>query len=288
VQKSSASPPTQRQPHRPSYSSSDAHASHVASPFQQATLEELDPTSPQIAPEQNSSLNGRPLQPTGAGDKPTRVPEEDDDEEGSTEHHGKPVTLGAPSGKEIACLEDKRLIELERQLSETLVVKTEQDRRVAQLTDKLALKSVLLEQVVEEKKHAELKLGKLQARLDKLLLSRDHALEQAQSALQKASSATEANERSQRELTEMRAELQASKSELVAFRLQLADTENGCPKSKAAANTYRTQTAKGFVNTDEDRAMHRLMERVQVMEAEMASLRWNEKSFERMECRNEG
>jgi hypothetical protein len=50
----------------------------------------------------------------------------------------------APSGQEIARLEDGRLIELERQLSETLVAKTERDRRIVQLTDKLALKSALL------------------------------------------------------------------------------------------------------------------------------------------------
>ena len=77
-----------------------------------------------------------------------------------------------PSGKEVAQLEDGHVIELEQQLSETLVAK-------AQLTDELALKSVLLEQAVEEKKRAELQLRELQAKLDESLLSRDHALEQA-------------------------------------------------------------------------------------------------------------
>jgi hypothetical protein len=198
------------------------------------------------------------------------------------------VAPGAPSGKKIARLEDGRLIELERQLSETLVAKTERDRRIAQLTDELALKSALLEQAAEEKKRAGLQLRELQAKLDKSLLSRDHALEQAQSALQKAPRAAEDNEQSQRELTEIRAELEASKSELAAFRLRLADTENGSANSKAEANTYRTPTATGLVNTDEDRVVHKLMERMQAMEAEMASLRWNEKSFEMRECRNEG
>ena len=261
----------------------------------------------------------------------------------------------APSGKEVAQLEDGRVIELERQLSDTLVAKS-------QLTDELELKSALLEQAVEEKKRAGLELRELQAKLDESLLSRDHALEQAkaateeskrvglelrelqaklnalsetlqsrvhalelaeanaaeekkragleprelqakldesllsrdhareqaQSALQKASCAAEANEQSQRELTGMRAELEASKSESAVFRMRLADMENGCGGSKAEADKYRTQTATGLVNTDEDRVMHRLMERVQAMEAEMASLRGNEKSFERMECRNEG
>jgi hypothetical protein len=270
----------------------------------------------------------------GASGRPRRVPEEDDDGEGSTEHHAKLVAPDAPSAKEIARSEHGRLIELERQLSETLVAKTERNRRIAQLTDELALKSALHEQAeaklvlkstlheqaeaklvlksalqeqaeaklalkstllehaeanaAEEKKRAGLELRELQAKLDESLLSRDHALEQAQSALQKASCAAEANEQSQRELTEMRAELEASKSESAAFRLRLADTENGCSKSKAEADAYRTPTATGLVNTDADRVVHRLMERMQAMEAEMASLRGNEKSFEMMECRNEG
>ena len=32
----------------------------------------------------------------------------------------------------------------------------------------------------------------------------------------------------------------------------------------------------------------RLLERVQALEAEMVSKRWNEKSIEEMECRNKG
>ena len=320
MQKSSASPPIRGQPHQPLSSLSDTHAAHFASPFQKATPEEQeDPTS------QSSQL---PWRPTGASGRPRRVPEEDDDGEGSTEHHARIVAPDAPSGKEIARLEYGRLIELERQLSETLVAKTERDRRIAQLTDELALKSALLEQAqayaakleertglelrklqakldesllsrdlvlqqteanaAEEKKRA---LRELQAKFDESLLSRDHALEQAQSALQKASCATEANEQSQRELTEMRAKLDVSKSESAAFRLRLADIEsgpNGCSESNVEADTYRTQSAKGLVNVDEDRVVHRLMERMQAMEAEIASLRWNEKSFEMMECRNEG
>jgi hypothetical protein len=310
VQKSSASPPTRGQPHQPLSSPSDTHEAPGASPLKKATPEkQKGPTS------QSSRL---PWRPTGASGRPRHVPEEDDDDEGSMEHHAMIVAADAPSGKEIA--------RLERQLSETLVAKTERDRRIAQLIDELTLKSALLERAqanaarleeraglelrelqakldesllsrdvalrqaeaiaAEEKKRAGLELRELQAKLDESLLSRDHALEQAQSALQKASCPAEANEQSQRELTEMRAELEASKSESAAFRLRLADTENGCGESKAKADTYPTAT--GLANTDEDRVVHRLMERVQAMEAEMASLRWNEKSFEMMECRNEG
>jgi len=265
----------------------DAQAAYGASPFQKAAPEELEhPASLHITREKNLSLNGLPSRPTGASGRPRCVPEEDDDGRGSTEHQAKLVAPDAPSGKEFAWLDDGRLIELEQQPSETLVAKPERDRRIAQLTDELALKSALLEQAeanaAEEKKRAGLELRKLQAKLDESLLSRDQALEQAQSALQKA------YEQSQRELTEMRAELEARKSESAAFRLRLADTENSCAKSKAEADTCRTQTATGLVKMDEHHIVYRLMERVRALEAEMASLRWNEKSFEMMECRNEG
>jgi hypothetical protein len=292
VRKSSASPPTRRQPHQPSSSSSGAQAAHGAPPFQQYIPEELDyPTSQQITRKQNPALNGLPLRPTGASGTPRRVPEEDDDGEGSTEHHAKLMAPVAPPGKAIAWLEDGRLIELERQLSETLVAKTERDRRIAQLTDELSLKNALLEQAAEEKKRAGLEQHELQAKLDELLLSRDQALEQAQSASQKATfRAAEADERSQRELAEVHAKLEARESELAGFRLRLTDAEVGWAKSKAEADTLRagTQAAAGLVNMDVDRVMRKLMERVRSVEAEMASLRGNDKSIEAMECRNEG
>jgi DNA repair exonuclease SbcCD ATPase subunit len=234
-------------------------------------------------------------------DKPRRVPEEDDDSEGSTEPHVKLVAPAASSEKEVARLEHERIADLERQLSETLAAQTERDRRIAQLTDQLAQKSALLERaevnVVEAKKRAGLELRELQVKLDESLLSRDHALEQAQSALQKATSrAADADERSQpageleTELAEVRAELEGKKSELEALRLRLTDAEHGWAKSKAGADTLRagTQAAAGLVNMDEDRVVHRLLEQMQAMDAEIASLRLNEKSFERMECRNEG
>ena len=279
--------PTQGPPQQPTLSSSDAHAARGASTSQKSTPEELDyPTSPQLTREQSPSLKSLSSRPTGASGGSIRVPEDDDEGQGSTEQHANPVDPGAPSGTEVARLEDGRFIELERQLSETIVAKTERDRRIAQLTEELALKSALLEQATEEKRRAGLELRELQAKLDESLLSHGHALEQAQSALQKASCAAEANEQSQRELAEMHVKFEAKESELAAFRLRLADAENGWAKSKAEVDTYRNQTATGPVNTDEDR-VHMLMERVQAMEAEMALLRWNEKSFEMMECRNE-
>ena len=142
----------------------------------------------------------------------------------------------------------------------------------------------------KRKSEADTRLHELQGKINELLLSRDHALEQVQNALQKASCATEANEQSQRKLAEVHAKLEVRESELAAFRLLLADTENSSAKSKAEADTYSNQNETGLVNTDEDLVVHGLMERAQAREAEMASLprRWNEKSFEMMECRNEG
>ena len=88
VQKSSASPSTRGQSHRPTNSSSDAHATHGAYPFQKATLEELGhPTSQQISCEQNPILNSVQSRPTSASGRPRHVPEEDDGGEGSTEPH---------------------------------------------------------------------------------------------------------------------------------------------------------------------------------------------------------
>ena len=206
-------------------------------------------------------------------------------------------------------MEHARIADLERQLSETLAAQTEQDRRNAQLTDQLAQKSALLEQAeanaAEEKKRAGLELRKLQAKLDELMLSRDEhlrALEQAQSALQRATSrATEANERSERaceqigeyetKLAEVRAELEEKKSELEAVHLPLTNAKDGGIKSSSAkAEKLHAQNTNmaGPVNTDEDRDMRGIMERMQAMEAEIAALRWSEKSFERMECSNEG
>jgi hypothetical protein len=196
-------------------------------------------------------------------------------------------------------LEHERIVNLERRLSETLAAQSERDRHIAQLTDQLAQNSALLERAeanaAEAKKHAGLELHERQAKLDELMLSRDEhlrTLEQAQSALQKATSRTaDGDERSQSasehetELAEVHAKLEARESELAAVRLRLTDAEDGWAKSKAE---LRAQSAAGLVNTDVDRVMHRLMERMRAMETEMSAMRGNEKSIESMECRNEG
>ncbi len=181
---------------------------------------------------------------------------------------------------------------LERKLSAMLATQTERDQRMAQLTDEFAQNSALLKQAeanaVEGKKRTGLEQRELQAKVDKLVLSCDHALEQAQSALQATSRTAEANEWSQRELAEVRAELEASKCELATVHLRPKYAESGWAKNKAEADTSGVKTAANLVNTDEDGVIHRLTERMRTMEAEIASLRGNEKSFEMMECRNEG
>jgi len=91
----------------------------------------------------------------------------------------------------------------------------------------------------------------------------------------------------ERELTNVRAKLEANESELEAVRLRLTDAEKGLAKSKAEADTLRAQTATGSMNRDEDQVTRSLMERMRALE-EVASKRWNEKSIEEMECRNEG
>jgi len=218
-------------------------------------------------------------------DKPRDIAEEVEDGEGLTEHHAKPAAPDVSPETEIARLEHERLVELERKLSAMLAAQTMRDRRIAQLTDELAQNNALLKQseanVVETKKRAGLEQREMQAKLDELLLSRDHVL-------QRASRATEANERSQRELAEVRAELKASKSELAAVHLRLKDAESGWAKNKAEADVSGASTAANLVNTNEDGVLRRLTERMRTMEAEIASLRGNEKSFEMMECRNEG
>ena len=69
-------------------------------------------------------------------------------------------------------------------------------------------------------------------------------------------------------------------SELEAVRLRLTDAEKGWTKSKADADTLRAQTATNSANRDEDQVTSKLMEvmeRMRVIEDEMASRRWNEK-----------
>ncbi len=216
-------------------------------------------------------MTTQPTRKSSAG--PTTQGQRQERTASSSDAHG---AHGTPSPR----ITHERFVEVERKVSAILAAQTERDQGIAQLTDELAQNSALLRQSET--------IRELQAKLDKLVLSRGHALEQAQSALQNATSrAAEANERSQRELAEVRAELEASKSELAAVHLRFKDAECGWAKSKAEADTLRAQIATtSLVNTDE--VTRRLVERMRATEAEIASLRGNEKSIEMLECRNEG
>jgi hypothetical protein len=220
------------------------------------------------------------LELTDVNSKPRRVPEEDVSE-GSIKHHAKFATPHSSSEGEVTRLE------LEQQLSVFLSAQTEQDQRIARLTallekaeanaaeaekraglelrghaDRLLVQTSLVE-------HRDAELVDMQAKLDELAVSRDQQVGQYE-----------------KELANVRAKLEEKESELEAVRLRLTDAEKA--KSKAEADTLRAQTATGSVNRDEDQVTRRLMERVRAIEAEMTSKRWNEKSIEEMECRNEG
>lgn len=69
-------------------------------------------------------------------------------------------------------MERERLAELERQLSATLTAQAERDRRLAQLTDELALKSTLLEQAEGNAAEATKRVGQLEETHVRML--RDH------------------------------------------------------------------------------------------------------------------
>ena len=203
-------PKPEGQPQHGILSSSDAGAAHGAFPLQIAPLEGMGLSAlPQISRDRNANLNDLTSGLTGASGRPRRVPGERDDGEGSTEPHAKLVSPDGPSGNETGRLEDGRLIELERQnmhaakrhLSKTHFVKTERDRRIAQLTGDLVQKSGLLEQAEKEKRGARLELRELQAKLDESLLSHDHALKQAEA------NAAEEKERAGLELRKLQAKL---------------------------------------------------------------------------------
>ena len=360
---SAASSSTQERPQQPTISSSDsdAHAENGTSPFQRATSEDSDhPASLQIGRERSHGSNDLSSLLLGMNVKARHVLEEDDDSEGSTEHHGMIVMGDACSEKEISQLEHEHITDLERPLSKTHAAQTGWEREIAQLTEQLAQKSALLEQVeanaaqvAESKKRAGRELHELQAKLDESVLSRDKALEQIHSALRKATShAAEAKEQHRRELAEVHAKLEARESELAAVRLRLTDAEDGWAKSKAESaqkatsraaeanersqcaceqiGEYETKLAEvraeveekkselevvrlqlmdarddwsksnakaeksgaqntaGPANANEDGVTGGIMERMRAMEAQIASLRWSEKSFEMVECRNEG
>ena len=156
-----------------------------------------------------------------------------------------------------------RLADADTSLDELEVSRSQQVGQYENVRAKLEVKGSELEAV-------RLRLADAETSLDELVVFRDQQVGQHE-----------------KELTNVRAKLEANESELEAIRLRLTDAEKGLAKSKAEADTLRAQNATGSVNRDENQVTRRLMERVRVIEAEMASKRWNEKSIGEMECRNE-
>jgi chromosome segregation ATPase len=304
VGRSSASTPTRGRPHQPTSSSSDAHAAHHTPPYRKATPGELDyPTSQQITRERSRNLSDLPSRSTGASGRPRRVPEEG---ESSNEHHAKFVARGAPSGKEIALLEHGRPLELERQLSETLVEKIERERRIGQLTDELALKDALLAQAAEEKRRAGQTLRKLQkeldrslsrdhaleqaeanaaeekgragleqrelqAKLDELVLSRDQALEEAQNSLQKATSRAAEVHKRNRLLEELEAMLEARASELAKLGELLLSRDQALEQTQSSLQEATFRAAEA--NEQNQRELAEVHVKLEARESELAAVR---------------
>ena len=286
ARKSSTGPPAQEQLQHPKSSSSEAHS---ASSLHNAIPGISDrPAFLQITHERNPGTNGQPFEPKSANSKPSHVLE-DGVSEGSTKYHAGFAASHSSSEGRVASLGYERITQLERQLSETFAEQTERDQHIARLIDNLAEKSAQLEQAeanarleqrergvrlvqtsLVEQRDAE--LVEMQAKLDELVVSRDQQVGQYE-----------------KDLTNVRAKLEAKESELELIRLRLMDTEKGLAKSQAEADTLRAQIATGSMNRDEDQiSTRRLFERMRALEAEVASKRWNEKSIEEMECRNEG
>ena len=221
--------------------------------------------------------------------KPGRVTVlEDDVSERSTENHTEFAESHSASEGEVT------RSELERQLSVLLAAQTEWDQRVARLTDELALKSALLDQVLdqaevnaaEEKRRARLELREHEDQLLTLVGQKDAELVDMQAKLDERDQQVEQYEE---ELSTVRAKLEEKESELETARLRLTDAEESLTKSKAEADTLRAQTAAGSVNRNEDQDGRGLLERMRTLEnqVERASKGWSVKSIEDMRCNNE-
>ncbi|KAI0267199.1 hypothetical protein BGY98DRAFT_1102241 [Russula aff. rugulosa BPL654] len=163
-----------------------------------------------------------------------------------------------------------RLADAEKGRTSLDVLVASRDQEVEQYEKELTNVRAKLEAKEPELEAVRLRLADAETSLDELVVFRDQQVGQHE-----------------KELTNVRAKLEANESELEAIRLRLTDAEKGLAKSKAEADTLRAQNATGSVNRDENQVTRRLMERVRVIEAEMASKRWNEKSIGEMECRNE-
>jgi hypothetical protein len=224
--------------------------------------------------------------------KPRRVLE-DGVSEDSTEYHAEFAAPHSSSEAGVANLEYERTVQLERQLSESLTLKTERDQRITWLTDELALNCALLEHAnaAEGRRRAIAELREPDDRLvaqTSLVKQRDAELVDTRSKLRDTEAKLDESllsfsqqiGRYAAELVNVRAELEAKKSELEAVRLRLTDANDGWARSKTKAGKLHTVTAASLIDLNEDRDMCNLKEDKQDMKAELASPQWNEKSIE--------
>ena len=79
----------------------------------------------------------------------------------------------------------------------------------------------------------------------------------------------------EKELTNAWAKLEVKESELEAVQSRLTDAENGWTKSKARADTLRSQNAAGLVNKYEDQGTRRLLEWVRVLKVDTGVYAFN-------------
>ncbi|KAA1468076.1 hypothetical protein DENSPDRAFT_770400 [Dentipellis sp. KUC8613] len=166
---------------------------------------------------------------------------------------------------------------------------TNLDAALREQADRLLGQTSALEQKEAEN-------ASLQAQVSELSLSRDQhvrALEQARNALQTATArATEVDDQNQRsrdqilqletDIAELRGELEARTTEVESTRARLTDVENSWAKSREEADAFRALTTTGLgelldshrdLKVDEDRLTRGHTEKIQAMEAEIASLR---------------
>ncbi|KAJ7275227.1 hypothetical protein B0H12DRAFT_1005812 [Mycena haematopus] len=246
---------------------------------------------------------------------------------------------------EVVRIQQERSADLEKRLYALMNERWEQDRKLSELSDSLALQTTLYEQaearavdackraeIVEEsheralqrhngvqerhntleaqlRDHADRLLSQttaleqkeademsLRAQVDELIQSRDQhlrALEQARTALQASSSRAEEvdvqYDRAREQITtlevdivELRGELESRTAEVESIRARLTDVENSWAKSREEADAFRALTTGSLgelldshrdLKTDEERMARGHAEKMQVMEAEAASLR---------------
>jgi chromosome segregation ATPase len=304
--KSSTGPSTQEQPQHPKSSSSDATRVQKASPAVSGR-----PTSLQIIDEQNPKFS---------------APHSSSEREVTKLELERRLSVSlSERGHRIAQLTDELALNsaiLEQ--AEANAVETAR-RAGSELREYMDGQRLVWTSMVKQR-DAELvdiqaRLARdMQAKFDEMLLSRDQQIGRHEGELASVRAkleATQANESEfrlrladaekgwtslnelavsrdlqvgqlEKELTDMRAKLDAKESELEAVRSRLTDAEMVLIKSKAEADTLRAKNATGSMNIDDDQVIRGLMERMRAIEAEVASKRWNVKSIEEMECRNEG